>query len=131
MLQFHEGLGFLTSHALLTNTFEASLQLVNPKLTVPYWDFTIEKSSLGGNTADKNEPQMDSPIFTESWFGGFDTEDFMVSLLFLMQFFFFRCVSESRRKVSMSRLQFACWWSCGRLTPGVPVLAGLVSFRGC
>ncbi|CAN0536085.1 unnamed protein product, partial [Laminaria digitata] len=42
---FHDGLGFLVTHSLITNTFESSLQLVNPKLTVPYWDFTMETTS--------------------------------------------------------------------------------------
>ncbi|CAN0324516.1 unnamed protein product, partial [Laminaria digitata] len=42
---FHDGLGFLVTHSLITNTFEFSLQLVNPKLTVPYWDFTMETTS--------------------------------------------------------------------------------------
>lgn len=65
---------------MLSNTFEYSLQRVNPKLTLPYWDFTIEKSSSGGNTPDKIEPQSESPILQEEWFGSNDPEDGMVRL---------------------------------------------------
>ncbi|CAM9834525.1 unnamed protein product [Ascophyllum nodosum] len=72
---FHDGLGFMTSHSLLTNTFEYSLQIVNPKLTLPYWDFTIESSTLGGNTEGITEPQTNSPLFTSEWFGRNDPDD--------------------------------------------------------
>lgn len=69
----------MTSHSLMTNTFEYSLQIVNPKLTVPYWDFTIESSTLGGNTRDITEPQALSPLFREDWFGAADPEDHQVN----------------------------------------------------
>lgn len=78
--KFHDGLGFLTSHALITNTFEYSLQRVNPKLTVPYWDFTIETSSSFVKSAkDSTEPQASSPLFDPAWFGTSDHDDNMVS----------------------------------------------------
>lgn len=79
-LQFHDGMGFLTSHSLLTNTFEFSLQKVNPKLALPYWDFTIEPSSFGGAPPDELEPQSKSPVLQETWFGSSDPEDGMVRL---------------------------------------------------
>ncbi|CAM9875490.1 unnamed protein product, partial [Ectocarpus sp. 12 AP-2014] len=74
---FHEGLGFLTSHSMLTNTFEYSLQQVNPKLTVPYWDFTVEsiEAEIAG---DDNEITINSPLFQESWFGTADPVDNVV-----------------------------------------------------
>lgn len=82
--QFHDGLGFLTNHGVLSNTFEASLQTVNPKLTLPYWDFTIETSSAGasGDTS-AYQSQTKTPIFQESWFGSVDHTDDMVSMLLL------------------------------------------------
>ncbi|CAM9999705.1 unnamed protein product, partial [Ectocarpus fasciculatus] len=75
---FHDGLGFLTNHAVISNTFEASLQTVNPKLTLPYWDFTIETSSSGSNGEDAFQPQTKSELFQESWFGTVDPTDNMV-----------------------------------------------------
>eukprot|EP00752_Nemacystus_decipiens_P005412 g4907.t1 len=74
---FHDGLGFLTNHILITNTFEYSLQKVNPKLTLPYWDFTIEdhesRMSFSGGGL-----KIVSPLFQESWFGSADPEDNVV-----------------------------------------------------
>lgn len=83
--QFHDGLGFLTSHGLLSNTFEFSLQQVNPKLTLPYWDFTIESSSTGAEAAKDLDDMFGSPIKTpllqESWFGTTDPETQIVRFL--------------------------------------------------
>lgn len=36
----HDGLGFLSQHMALTNEYEAALQVVNPSVALPYWDFT-------------------------------------------------------------------------------------------
>lgn len=80
-VQFHDGLGFLTNHIMLTNTFEYSLQRVNPKLTVPYWDFTVETSTSNGLDADTPEPQSYSPMFTSEYFGSADPEDHQVRVL--------------------------------------------------
>lgn len=71
-------MGFLTSHTLISNTFEYSLQKVNPMLTLPYWDFTIEMSTFGGNDGVVEEPQANSPMLKEDWFGKMDPEDFQV-----------------------------------------------------
>lgn len=76
--QFHDGLGFLTSHSLSTNTFEHSLQLVNPKLAVPYWDYTVETSSAY-TAYDTEDPVTRSPIFSSEVFGGYDATDNMVN----------------------------------------------------
>ena len=38
----HEGAGFLSQHLKLTNMFDASIQSVDPSVTLPYWDFTID-----------------------------------------------------------------------------------------
>ncbi|CAM9151095.1 unnamed protein product [Choristocarpus tenellus] len=70
---FHDGLGFLTSHVLITNIFEHSLQLVNPKLSLPYWDFTIDTANGVGGEFDGN-----IPIFQDAWFGTVDTSDLQV-----------------------------------------------------
>ena len=38
----HDGMGFLTQHAAITNEFEAARQSVLPSATVPYWDYTYD-----------------------------------------------------------------------------------------
>ena len=76
--QFHDGMGFLVSHSLVTNTFEFSLQLVNPKLTVPYWDYSIETTAAAGTAYDPNFPLSRTELLSPSWFGTVDFEDYMV-----------------------------------------------------
>jgi hypothetical protein len=58
----HEGLGFLPQHIKLTNMFELAMQAVNPAVSMPYWDFTIDVA--------ENKTIFDSFVFTESTFGG-------------------------------------------------------------
>lgn len=57
----HEGNGFLPQHIKMTNIFEESIQSVDPSITVPYWDFTIEST--------QNISVMLSPVFTAEMFG--------------------------------------------------------------
>ncbi|CAB1112225.1 unnamed protein product [Ectocarpus sp. CCAP 1310/34] len=76
--RFHDGLGFLVSHSVLTNTFEYSWQAVNPKLTVPYWDFTIETSTSTETVYDPASPYTRTPLLNASWFGTADVDDGMV-----------------------------------------------------
>jgi hypothetical protein len=40
----HDGLGFITNHVAQTVQFEQALQAVNPRVSVPYWDYTIGKT---------------------------------------------------------------------------------------
>ena len=41
----HDGLGFLIQHIKFTNLFEGALQAIDPSVSLPYWDFTIDVSS--------------------------------------------------------------------------------------
>lgn len=56
----HGGQGFLPQHAKLSNMFELAMQAVDPSVSLPYWDFTIDAnySSL-----------FEAFIFQESVFG--------------------------------------------------------------
>lgn len=70
--QFHEGTGFMAHHFALTVAFESSLRAVNPAVTVPYWDFTIEGEAIdeaGGSPAMLGDV---SPFFSDEWFGSTD-----------------------------------------------------------
>ena len=57
----HQGLGFAPQHIKLVNMFEASMQSVNPSVSLFYWDFTIDVSQ--GLTI------YESPMFNENTFG--------------------------------------------------------------
>ena len=58
----HEGLGFLVQHIKITNMFEAAMQTVEPSVSMPYWDFTIDVS-------DGNMYPQDTYAFTADTFG--------------------------------------------------------------
>jgi len=57
----HEGLGFIAQHIKISNAFEKAMQAVNPKVTLPYWDFTRD--------AAKGLSIFDTPYFSASMFG--------------------------------------------------------------
>ncbi|CAM9286294.1 unnamed protein product [Phaeothamnion confervicola] len=76
---FHDGLGFPITHFLMTNLFEQTIQLINPKISLPYWDYTIEDWTIqrdyDGVYANL---QIASPMFLPTWFGSADKADNMV-----------------------------------------------------
>jgi len=57
----HEGIGFLAQHIKMSNIFELAMQSIDPSVSLPYWDFTIESAT--------NTSIMFSPIFTDELFG--------------------------------------------------------------
>lgn len=64
---------------MVTLMFEQSLQAVNPKVTLPYWDFTIDAylvEKLHNN--DYSYLRDVSDLWTPEWFGGVDPVDFQV-----------------------------------------------------
>ena len=64
----HDGLGFLTQHVAITNEFELALQSVEPRLTVPYWDFAEDKY-LALQSDDPNTAIWGLDIWDSDWFG--------------------------------------------------------------
>jgi hypothetical protein len=60
---WHQGPGFVTSHMAYTLMFEQALQSVNPKISIPYWDFTLESTFYEPDT------WRNSPVFSSDWFG--------------------------------------------------------------
>jgi len=75
---YHEGSGFLTHHLALTNSFDAALRAVDPSVTLPYWDFTIEGQAIvSAKKTPSYMPQI-SPVFTATWFGAVDEHSHIV-----------------------------------------------------
>lgn len=65
---------------MVTIMFENSLQLVNPMLSLPYWDFTIESYKVDTeHDGDYTKLRDVSDLWTADWFGSVDPEDYMVS----------------------------------------------------
>ena len=65
---FHDGLGFLPQHAAFTSKFDRALQAVNPAVSVPYWDYTIEAGYVAAAGGDMRAWRA-SPVFGDDWFG--------------------------------------------------------------
>lgn len=57
----HEGNGFLPQHIKMTNIVELAMQAVDPSVTLPYWDFTIDSAN--------DSPVAESPIMSPDYFG--------------------------------------------------------------
>lgn len=66
---WHQGAGFVTSHMGLTMMYEQSLQAVNPAVSVPYWDFTLESTFFGASDF------RSSGVFADDWFGNASPEN--------------------------------------------------------
>jgi len=69
---WHEGSGFLPHHVALTISFDMSLRSIDPSVTLPYWDFTIEGNVLNNNGQGPSSITTLSPVFTHDWFGAVD-----------------------------------------------------------
>lgn len=75
----HDGMGFLMGHNAITIEFEKNLQLINPAVTIPYWDYSIDMHDVYNN--DKNFAVFyESTVINDDWFGpmGSNDHDFQV-----------------------------------------------------
>ena len=70
--QFHEGSGFFTHHFAITQTFEAALRAVDPSVTLPYWDFTIEGQQIKDADESPSYFLEITPFLNDKWFGSTD-----------------------------------------------------------
>ncbi|CAN0427685.1 unnamed protein product, partial [Ectocarpus fasciculatus] len=59
---YHAGVQFLTAHAAFGLMLERSLQKINPRVSLPFWDYMIEAETLGRDW-------QDSTIFDDDMFG--------------------------------------------------------------
>ena len=71
---WHEGTGFLTHHLALSLSFEAALRAVNPEVTTPYWDFTIDGEAIKKAGGGPSMLLSMNDFFTAKWFGASDNE---------------------------------------------------------
>lgn len=65
----------MAHHFALTVAFEQSVRAVNPAVTIPYWDFTVEGETIYQEYG--SSPKMlatVSPFFSDDWFGAVDQD---------------------------------------------------------
>ena len=62
---FHDGAGFMNSHVAINFELERSVQVVDPAVALPYWDYTIEAAKVNatGNLSSWRESSIFSPDF--------------------------------------------------------------------
>lgn len=72
----HDGMGFLASHSGMTNMLEVSLQMIDPSVTIPYWDYTIDGEVV--KQMGSLEVLTKSVLFSEDYFGELWPEDGVV-----------------------------------------------------
>jgi len=72
---YHEGSGFLTHHLGMAVSFEAAIRSVNPAVTLPYWDFTIEGEYIKNLGKPPSYMMEFTPIFSADWFGSVDDDN--------------------------------------------------------
>jgi len=58
---FHDGAGIATTHVSFTLYFEQSIQSVDPKVALPYWEYTLDNYLYNSSS--------DSVIWGKDWFG--------------------------------------------------------------
>lgn len=66
--RLHDGLGFLTQHVAVSNSYEFALQVVDPAVTLPYWDFT-EDWAMFNQTGEGPESLWTMDVWHEDYFG--------------------------------------------------------------
>jgi hypothetical protein len=68
----HDGMGISTQHTAMTSEFEQALQAVNMKVSVPYWDYTVDSARVevnGVRPESFRDIFRESELFTAVWFG--------------------------------------------------------------
>ena len=70
---WHDDAGIMTHHVGFTLEFERNLQLINPQVSMPYWEYTIDDYEYcvqsGSTTCFEFSIATESPLFTDTWFG--------------------------------------------------------------
>lgn len=59
---WHDGAGLMVHHMSFTLELEQVLQAIDPVVTVPYWDYSIDAAEFGSDW-------LESKIFDPDWFG--------------------------------------------------------------
>ncbi|CAM9369255.1 unnamed protein product [Laminaria digitata] len=65
---WHDDAGIMTHHVAYTLQFEQAMQLVDPSVSIPYWEYTIE-SAMGLDGYGESE------VFARDWFGEFSPDN--------------------------------------------------------
>ena len=65
---WHDGSSILMVHTAFSLEFERALQVVDPRVSLAFWDYTVDDATYGANWTE-------SPIFDDDWFGAVPATD--------------------------------------------------------
>ncbi|CAM9705683.1 unnamed protein product, partial [Hapterophycus canaliculatus] len=75
---WHDDAGIMTHHVGYTLLFEQALQVVDPSVSIPYWEYTVEcTSAFVRSTSAGLTDYGQSELFQEDWFGDASPENDM------------------------------------------------------
>lgn len=66
--RMHDGMGFLSQHMAITSDYERALQAMDPQVSMPYWDYTIDGAKYNKSGWEQTS-LWDSDLWTPGWFG--------------------------------------------------------------
>lgn len=66
---WHDGAGIMVHHMSFTLAFEAVLQAINPSISMPYWEYSLDAYNFGSKWFQQSE------MFEKQWFGEVHTND--------------------------------------------------------
>ena len=65
----HDGMGFLTSHVQITRLLESSLQLIDPSVSMPYWEYTIDVEAIVSDYDGNFREWSNLDVFSDKYLG--------------------------------------------------------------
>lgn len=72
----HDGFGFTNAHVLITNIMEKSVQMMNPRTALPYWDYTIDGQVIsdlfGSDVYSWSQNKSYNRVFSDEYYGMHD-----------------------------------------------------------
>lgn len=72
--KLHDGMGVVTQHVALSAQFEIVLQTVDPSISLPYWDYTIDAEIARSQGKPDSTIFTEGELFTSTWFGASDSD---------------------------------------------------------
>src|SRR5262249_30657721 len=89
----HDETSFFPWHRVLLRNFELELQAINPNVTIPYWDFTVDNqttssvwsSDFMGGDGGADDVVRDGPFQQGQWVLAFDGPDLRRNLGFYVK----------------------------------------------
>ena len=72
----HDGMAFVPFHIAISMKFEKALQAINPQVTLPYWDYSIDFENIASNyNGTYSKSWFEQEVWKSNWFGKIDTEN--------------------------------------------------------